>query len=146
MKWSEGRMGRIFVISLEDNDRMPEAVEKFCKKKSLLRGLCFFTGGIKSGNLVVGPAEGEAEKTEPVVKKIAGVHEMSGAGAIFPDGEGFPRLHMHASLGRGMETLTGCIRKGLNVWKLGEAVVLEIDNCAAARRFDPDLGLSILEP
>ncbi len=146
MKWSEGRIGRIFVIRLEDGDKMPGAVEKLCRSKKIERGLCFFTGGIKSGELVEGPVDGDAGKIEPIVEKIKDVWEMSGAGTIFPDEDGCPRLHMHSSLGRGGKALAGCIRKGVDVWKLGEVVILEIDNNTALRKFNRELGFSLMEP
>ena len=60
MKWGEGRMGRVFVLRLEDNDKLPGVIEQFCRKKFLLRGVCFFVGGIKSGDLVAGPVDGGA--------------------------------------------------------------------------------------
>ncbi len=146
MRWGEGRMGRIFVLRLEDGDGMPSAIEEFCRLKKVERGVCFFVGGIKSGKLVAGPSDGEAERIEPIIKNIPDVSEMSGAGTIFPDEDGAPRLHMHASLGRDDETLTGCIRKGVDVWKLGEVVILEIDNSTASRKFDAGLGFSVMEP
>ncbi len=146
MKWGEGRMGRVFVLRLEDNDKLPGVIEQFCREKFLLRGVCFFVGGIKSGDLVAGPVDGGALSIDPIVKKIQNVWEMSAAGTIFPDESGLPKLHMHGALGRNGEAMTGCIRKGVDVWKLGEVVILEIDNSTAVRRFDPDLGFSLMEP
>lgn len=146
MKWSEGRTGRIFVLRLEEGDRIPGEIEEFCVRKSLSRGLCFVTGGVKSGKIVAGPSHPRGGGAEPLVKDIRGVYEISGTGTIFPDEQSIPRLHMHASLGRGGVTITGCVRKGVVVWKLGEAVILEIDNTAAVRKFDPALGFSLLEP
>lgn len=146
MKWGEGRMGRIFILRLEDGDELPSAVEDFCRLKKMERGLCFFVGGIGSGKVVAGPADGAASKIEPIIRDIPDVSEMSGVGTIFPDEGGKPRLHMHASLGRDGDTLTGCIRKGVGVWKLGEVVILEIDNSTAVRKFDAELGFSMMEP
>ncbi len=146
MKWSEGRIGRIFVVRLEDGDKMPGAVEKLCRSKKIDRGLCFFVGGVKSGKLVEGPVDGGAKRIEPIVKNIQDVWEISGSGTIFPDEKGSPRLHMHAALGRDERALAGCIRKGVDVWKLGEVIILEIDNNTALRKFDPELGFSLMEP
>ena len=95
--------------------------------------------------IVVGPRDRETMPPEPMLFKLKGVHEVSGVGTIFPDDEGKPRLHMHAALGREGETRTGCIRPGVQAWKLGEFVILEILNNTAHRRMDPDTGFHVLE-
>jgi hypothetical protein len=53
------------------------------------------------------------------------VHEIAGVGTIFPDESGAPVLHMHAAMGRDGVTRAGCIRPGIEVWQLGEVVILE---------------------
>lgn len=58
---------------------------------------------------------------------------------------GKPRLHMHAALGREGKTRSGCIRPGIEVWKLGEVIVLEITENTAHRR-ENAAGFSMLEP
>ena len=39
----------------------------------------------------------------------------------------------------------GCIRPGIEVWRLGEAVLLEITGSSARRRKDPDTGFDVME-
>ncbi len=146
MKWSEGGLGRVFTLLLEDDDTVPGTVESFCEDQGIARGVCFFVGGIKSGELVVGPKNPESGKIDPRVKKIESVSEMSAAGTIFPDDNGAPRLHMHASLGSGDKTLVGCTRRGLAVWMLGEVVIIEIKGSKACRKLEPSLGIGVLEP
>jgi len=76
---------------------------------------------------------------------LEGVHEICAVGTIFPDNDARPRLHMHAALGREGKTISGCIRPGIEVWKLGEVIVLEIvDN--NAHREDSPAGFQMLEP
>jgi len=146
MKYSEGSIGRMFVIRLEDGDRLPEAIEDFAAGKSIKRGMCILIGGIDDGgNIVVGPRDRETMPPDPMLFTLKGVHEVSAVGTIFPDEEGKPRLHMHAALGREGETRTGCIRPGVDVWKLGEFVILEILNNSAIRKMDPDTGFHVLE-
>jgi predicted DNA-binding protein with PD1-like motif len=146
MKYSEGNIGRIFVIRLEDGDRLPMAVEEFAAEKGVSRGMCILIGGIDSdGNIVVGPRDRETMPPDPMLLTLDGVHEVSAVGTIFPDEEGLPRLHMHAALGREGETRTGCIRPGVDVWKLGEFVILEILNNSAVRKMDPNTGFHVLE-
>ncbi len=146
MKYSEGKIGRIFVIRLEDKDKLPEAIESFARKNNVLRGMCILVGGIKEGGkVVVGPEDSESIPVVPMIFDLEGVHEICGVGTIFTDSDGKPRLHMHAALGREGKTVSGCIRMGMKVWKLGEVIVLEIvDN--TAQRKDTPLGFTMLEP
>ncbi len=146
MKYSEGSIGRIFVISLDDGDKLPQAVEDFAVKKRVSRAMCMLVGGIDdSGNIVVGPKDRDTMPPDPILYKLSGVHEVCAVGTIFPDEEGNPRLHMHAALGRDGKTHTGCIRPGVEVWKLGEFVILEILKSSARRTFDASTGFHLLD-
>lgn len=145
MKWSEGKIGRVFVIRLEDKDKLPEAIESFARENNVTRGMCILLGGIETGEIVVGPKDSESMPVVPMIFGLKGVHEICAVGTIFPDGDAKPRLHMHAALGREGKTTTGCIRPGIEVWKLGEAIVLEIvDN--NAHREDTAAGFPMLQP
>jgi len=146
MNYSEGRIGRIFVLSLDDGERLPQAVEEFCAEKRVARAMCILVGGIDGGGtIVVGPNDRNATPPVPLLFKLDGVHEISAVGTIFPDNDGFPRLHMHAALGREGKTRAGCIRPGIDVWKLGEFIILEILNSPAVRKQDPNTGFAILD-
>lgn len=146
MKYSEGNIGRIFVISLEDGDELPRAIEEFAAEKGIAGGMCILVGGIDDGgNIVVGPRDGETLPPEPMLYQLVGVHEIAAVGTLFPDSEGKPKLHMHAALGRDGQTRSGCIRPGVNVWKLGEVIILEILNTTAVRKLDPATGFELLQ-
>lgn len=146
MKYSEGSIGRIFVIRLEDGDRLPHLLEEFAKQKGVSRAMCILIGGIdQGGTIVVGPRERDSAPPEPVLLELGGVHEVAGVGTLFPDADGKPRLHMHAALGRGDKTHTGCIRPGISVWNLGEVIMLEILGSPAVRRRDAASGFDVLE-
>ena len=121
MRYSEGEIGRVFVIRLEDGDKLPEVIEDFADGKGISHGMCLLIGGIESrGKVVVGPENGKATPIVPMVTELSGVHEIVGVGTLFPDSDDKPILHMHASLGRGGKTITGCIRMGIETWKVGE--------------------------
>ncbi len=108
MRFSEGTGGRVFGIRLEDGDALPASVEEVAKERGVARGMCVLVGGIAGGGkIVVGPEDGDRSPVVPVLAALAGVHEIAGVGLVFPDEEGIPRLHMHAALGRGSETLNG---------------------------------------
>src|SRR5665647_3040498 len=64
------------------------------------------------------------------------VHEMVGAGTLFPDEAGRPVLHLHAAFGRDDRVSAGCIRAGVTTWVVGEAVVIELVGSEACRRVD----------
>jgi len=145
MKYSEGNIGRVFVISLDDGEELPRAIEEFAAEKGVLRGMCMLVGGIDDGGaIVVGPKDGVTMPPEPMLHTLAGVHEVAAVGTLFPDEEGKPKLHMHAAFGREGQTRAGCIRPGVNVWKLGEVILLEILGATASRKLDSETGFQIL--
>ena len=76
--------------------------------------------------------------------ELAGAHEAAAVGTLFPDESGRPKLHMHASFGRGESVRTGCIRPGIDVWTIGEFVVMELIGVNLARKHDPATGFELL--
>jgi predicted DNA-binding protein with PD1-like motif len=146
MRHAEAGIGRVFVIRLEDGDRLPGALESFAREHRVERGVCFLLGGAGAGRIVVGPERGDELPPVPVELALAGVHEMAGLGTIFPDAGGAPSLHLHAAFGRGDQALAGCIRPGVDIWKVAEVVLLELVGSTARREKDPATGFSLLEP
>ena len=53
-------------------------------------------------------------------------------------------LHMHAAAGREGRATVGCTRAGVDVWLVGEVVLLEILGTEARRRKDPQTGFQLL--
>ena len=146
MQFTEAKLGRLFVLRLHDGDRLPEVLESFATEKNVSTALCFFLGGAKEkSRVVVGPKDGYALPPEPMVTLLSGVHEACGVGTIFADEEGKPKLHMHASFGRKQNTVTGCVRMGVDVWRIGEVVVLELTGVSARRAKDKETGFEFLE-
>ncbi len=144
MQAAEATLGRVFVIRLEDGDRLPDCLEAFARDNALERGLVALLGGAGGGTLVVGPEDGTAATITPLLQALNGVHEAAAVGTIFPDSTGAPKLHMHAAMGRDDHTLTGCVRQGVNIWKLAEVVVIEIQG-NMSRKLDQSLGLEVLD-
>ncbi len=145
MKTSEGRMGRVFVLRLEDGDVVPDIIEKFAAEKGIKVGHVILIGGIGGGQVVVGPRDSKAMPPEPVLLPVDGAHEVEGVGIIAPDKDGKPVLHIHASLGRGGRTLTGCLRPGVKTWLVGEALIYEIVGVDVKRLPDKKSGFSLME-
>lgn len=144
MKSAEGRIGRVFVLRLEDGDRMPECLERFAVERGVKQGFCALIGGIGGGTIVVGPADGTVMPPKAMLERLIGVHEAAAVGTLFPDESGTPRLHMHGAFGRGGETVTGCIRPGIDVWTIGELVLIEFVGLDLERRRDPATGFELL--
>ena len=146
MDYTEAKLGRIFILRLHHDERLHEVTENFAVEKQVSSALCFFLGGAKENSkLVVGPKIGEALPPEPMVTLLKGVHEACGVGTIFTDEEGKPKLHMHASFGRNDNSVTGCVRMGVDVWRIGEVVILELTGSAAKRVKNKETGFEFLE-
>ncbi len=145
MKVAQGKTGRVFVLRLEDGDRLPDCIEQFAADNNVTHAFCTFLGGIGSGTVVAGPVDGQARPVEPRKHSFNEEHDASAVGTIFPAEDGTPHLHMHATLGRDGQTRFGCIRPGIEVWQIGEAVIYEIVDIKAQRRLDPEVGFEKLE-
>ena len=52
---------------------------------------------------------------------------------------------MHASFGRKKHTITGCVRLGVDVWHIGEVVIVELVETNVSRIKDKETGFEFLE-
>jgi len=66
MKACEGKIGRVFVMRLEDGDVVPECIERFAEEKGVSVGQAILVGGIGGGDVVVGPRRSEGMPPEPM--------------------------------------------------------------------------------
>jgi predicted DNA-binding protein with PD1-like motif len=146
MEACEGRIGRVFVIRLEDGDVVPECIERFAEEKRVSVGQAILVGGIGSGDVVVGPRRSEARPPEPMFLPIDGAHEVVGVGVLAPDEDGNSTLHIHAALGRAGQTMTGCLRQGVTTWLVGEVILYEVLGADMVRTKDKQSGFGLLEP
>jgi len=145
MQYTEGGLGRVFVLRLEDGEILPDAIDDFARKKGIQLGSIFLIGGMRRGQIVVGPRDSVKLPPEPVLFALDDAHEIIGVGFIAPDKDGVPRMHMHAALGRAGQTRTGCVRPGIETWHVGEAVIYEILDAKAARLPDERTGFELLQ-
>jgi len=145
MRASEGQLGRVFVIRLEDGDAIPACIESFAEEKRISVGQVILIGGIGDGQVVVGPRRSNEMPPEPMLVPVDGVHEVVGTGIIAPGGNGKPTLHIHAALGRAGKTTTGCLRTGVTTWMVGEVIIIEILNTDAIRIPDKKAGFELLQ-
>lgn len=147
MKYSQAKQGRIFIIRLEDGDIIHKEIEKLAEKESIQAATLTIIGGAdKDSILVVGPKDGRNKTITPLEYIFDNVHEVVGAGTIFPNEKGEPKLHMHIASGRQTDTVTGCVRKGVKTWHILEIVLVELIGATAERLLDPVTGFELLDP
>jgi len=146
MKACQGKMGRVFVIRLEDGDMVPGCIERFAEENGVSVGHAVLVGGIGGGEVVVGPRSSQEMPPQPMLLPVDGAHEVVGVGVLAPDEEGKPILHIHAALGRSGQTISGCLRPGVETWLVGEVILYEILGVKATRVRDTESGFSLLEP
>jgi uncharacterized protein len=145
MQAAEGKMGRVFMLRLEDGDLLPACIERFAEEKKIQNGFVLLVGGIGSGQVVVGPRVSDQMPPDPVLLPVDGAHEVVGVGMLAPGDNGKIGMHMHAALGRAGKTTTGCIRPGVKAWLVAEAIIYEITGIDARRILDKKSGFALLQ-
>lgn len=147
MKYSQAALGRVFVVRLEDGDILHEQLEALALREEIRSAAVLVVGGADLGSrLITGPEDGRAAVINPMQTVLDNVHEAAGTGTIFPDDNGKPVLHLHMACGREDQTVTGCVRAGVKIWQVMEAVVIELTGCTAQRLLDPVTGFKLLQP
>ena len=146
MRYSEGSLGRVFVLRLEDGDPLNTTVETFAREQGIKRGMAFYVGGGAGGtSLVVGPDAARSDAVVPLYHALSAPSETFAFGTLFPNEAGDPVLHMHAACGREGGATVGCTRAGLETWLIGEIVLIEILGAEGSRRLDPATGFELLD-
>jgi len=146
LDYTEAKIGRIFILRLHQNECLHEVIEAFAVKKQIKNAMCFFLGGAEEkSKVVVGPEDGKIMPPNPMITLLQGVHEGCALGTIFVDETDTPKLHMHASFGRKNTAVTGCVRMGVNIWLIGEVVILEMTGGSAKRVKNKETGFELLE-
>jgi uncharacterized protein len=146
MRYAEGSLGRVFVLRLEEGDRLPDTIEKFALDHAVHSALVVYLGGAASGSrLVVGPKAGQGEQIIPLIHSLAGPQEVMGIGTLFGNESQQPILHLHAACGREGQATVGCTRAGVDVWLIGEVVMVELLGVQVQRQRNRQNGLELLE-
>jgi predicted DNA-binding protein with PD1-like motif len=146
MQYQEGSIGRVFALRLEEGDRLPDTLEAFAREQNLEAAMVIYVGGAKGGSrLVVGPDALRPDAIVPLVHSLTGIQEVLAVGTLFPDEQGEPVLHLHAATGREGNATVGCSRAGVEVWLVGEVIILEILGTKGRRRPEPPSGFSLLQ-
>lgn len=143
MQYRQGAYGRVFVLKFEDRDDLLEEMKKFARKERVRAGAVTLLGGMRSAGIVSGPREAVIPP-EPMWVNFSDGREVLGIGTLFWNGDE-PVIHLHGAVGRGNETLTGCVRKDSSVFLVIEAIITEIIGIEARKTLDAKTGLVTLE-
>ncbi len=142
MKYTQGTIGRVFLVKFDDGDILIDRLVDLARKEKLRVATLIFLGALKKGTLVTGPKK-PVIPPEPNKLSFKGGWEVMGIGTIFTN-KTAPQIHIHSSMGKKQKVLTGCVRGGSKVFLVIEAIVLELKGIKATKALDPETGLNLL--
>lgn len=142
MQYSQGSLGRVFVLRLDDGEDLIASLERLSIEKGVTAGVALFMGALKDGRMVTGPEVATIPPT-PHWESFQSAWEVVGMASIYP-GEKGPMVHVHSSMGRGREAMAGCVRIVASVYLIVEAVLFELLEVDARRVLDEKSGLHLL--
>lgn len=144
LKVTEGKIGRVFIIRLEEGERVPDCIEGFAIRNNIFIAHVAMLGTLMDGEIIVGPRKTSQHPPEPMHLPVYEAHETIATGLIAPDKDGRPLLHIHGSLGRAGNAMTGCLRNGISSWVCCEIIIYEILGANARRLYDENTGFTLL--
>lgn len=145
MDYSVGLTGRTVVLRLSDGEAVYPAIESVAQKECIASAAVWIIGGVKNGNVVVGPKDAASVPLETMHERFSDEREIVGVGTLFLNGDGRPSLHLHAGIGKGASPIVGCPRKGLDCWLVDEVIIIELVNVKARRVKQKKCELELLE-
>jgi len=142
MKYTTGKLGRIFILKFENDDIFIDKLSGFVKKERIKAASIIFIGALRKGLLVTGPQK-PVIPPKPNQINFKDGWEVMGIGTVFVNTLG-PQIHIHGSMGKKNKVLTGCVRGKSKVFLVIEAVVFELKGVKANKSIDPKTGLNLL--
>jgi len=142
MKYSQGEVGRIFVVKIEHGDDLLKELEHLAGLENIGAGVFYVIGAIKEASMVTGPRECTCPPV-PVWYKFSDCREILGIGTLFCE-NAKPIIHLHGVAGREGKTVMGCIRGENEVYLVAEVILIELKNARAFRELDKELGVKVL--
>ena len=142
LQYSEGSIGRVFALRIDDGEDLLESITNFVVDKKISSSIALFLGALRDSKAVMGPEETTIPPV-PHWEEYQSAWETFGIATIYPSSSG-PKLHIHSSLGRGRDSMTGCLREKARVYLVVEAVLLELIGLKATRDYDPSFGFNLL--
>ncbi len=141
MQYSEGQVGRVFTVRIDDGEDFIREIKRFVAAMNIQNGTIQFLGAVRSATLVTGPKE-PVIPPSPRAEEIFGGWELLGFATIYP-GEDGPSIHLHAAAGKGIRSLAGCLREKAEVYLVVEAIVTEFVGITAKRLPDEKTGVNL---
>ncbi|MBF8258387.1 MAG: putative DNA-binding protein with PD1-like DNA-binding motif [Actinobacteria bacterium] len=142
MDYRSGAVGKVLFARFDHGEAVLPSLAEICRKEGILSGWFLLFGAMAKGSMVTGPSDACLPPV-PVWVNFPHPHEIVGMGSV-AEKDGAPSIHLHASLGRGREVLTGCIRKEEEVFLVVEAMILQVTGLSAFRKLDAQTGLELL--
>jgi predicted DNA-binding protein with PD1-like motif len=142
VQYSEGNLGRVFVLRMDHGEDLIASLQKFVQEKEIASCFALFIGALRDGRAVTGPEEPVVPPV-PHFESFESAWEVFGMATTYPSSDG-PKLHIHSAIGRGREALAGCVRERAAVYLVVEAVLFEFSGLSASRELDERMGLYLL--
>lgn len=86
MQYTEGRIGRVFSLRIDDGEDILEELTRFAGETGIACGMVQVLGALRDGRIVTGPEE-PVFPPVPHLERVEGGWEVVGTGTIYP-GEG----------------------------------------------------------
>lgn len=143
MKYQSGNIGRTFLVKMEHGDDLLEGIRTIAGKEQINSAVVFMLGALQEASLVTGPQK-PAIPALGIETHLREASEIIATGTLVADENGQPSLHIHGSLGREMNTVTGCLRSDAVVYLVVEVIIMELLGIQATRLEDPLLKVKTL--
>ncbi len=143
MKYTAGKIGRVFTLKFDNNDDFNIEILNFVKKEKISTAFFVFLGALKEGKIVAGPVK-PVIPPDPKWLSFKDAWEVFGTGSVFSGAQG-PQVHIHTSMGKGGKTMTGCVRKDTKIFITIEAMLIELKGMKAMKEMDAETGVNMLK-
>ena len=110
MRYARASMGRIFVARVDHGEDLIGGMQDILSRERVSHAVMLFLGALSEGEVVTGPEE-PVIPPSPHTVMFGGGWEVVGVATVYPGEEG-PAIHLHGSVGKGNQALTGCLRAG----------------------------------
>jgi predicted DNA-binding protein with PD1-like motif len=133
----------VFLVKFENQDLLIPKLADLAVQEKIKSATMIFIGALRQGELVTGPKK-PVIPPQPNQLAFKDGWEVMGIGTLFTNAKG-PQIHIHASMGKKKNVLTGCVRGRSKVFLVIEAVILELKGVKATKDTDPSTGLNLLK-
>ena len=85
MRFTEGTVGRVFILRLEDGEVLNDTIEAFAREHDVSHALVTYLGGSADGSkVVVGPDAARPDAVIPLTHAMEGIREVLALGTLSP--------------------------------------------------------------